>query len=373
MVPESENPQVFSPAELGLLHKLDCSIENASLETKEFALYSVLGTLLGMYADSFAVFTGLDYRVFVHTIPQDTLTGCAWIQLGAGRRSFQAIPDMTVRITRLHQDQEKRAHNLVLTIEAKRLVGTCGSMHSNYDCGFCLVIMNPFFSEFHTDGAKLRAVEVFPKHLPQLMFQAFSAWSESHEQPCIYVGILIGPYLTVLVFNHPPSHDSNDLPSSVLTPPCAHPEDNDVDNDEPLYMEKDESIGIGGDELIDVESDESLYPEGQHLCDAFPLEHAPQLVIFMEHIFKEPGDWRAGLSAPLQYIFHLATTDIIKSFEPDIIQEPSNIFTFAGPPQTHHNVTTFDQVGVVIITHFSLEPDTLTFIDNLQCIHQGLV
>ena len=118
----------FSHAELQFLHKLDCSIDNASRETKEFALYSVLGILLGAYADSFNVFEDSDSRVFVHATPQDTFTGLGWIKLGAGRVSLQAIPDMTVRITRLYKDQEEKAHHVALTIEAKQLSGAHGGM-----------------------------------------------------------------------------------------------------------------------------------------------------------------------------------------------------------------------------------------------------
>lgn len=350
---------MFSPTELKLLHKLDCSIENASLETKEFALYSVLGTLLGMYADSFTVFTGPDYRAFVHTTPQDTLTGHTWIQLGAGKMSLQAIPDMTVRITRLYQDQGGRDHHLVLTIEAKRLVGIHGSMYQIYNCGLPPVTVDPFLG-CHSDDLKNQAVEILPKHIGQLMFQAFSAWSESCKQGQLYVGILIGPYLTVLVFNHPPSHNPNNLPSSFTLPPHTHSEGDNMDGAGSLYGEEDDLVGTEESESMDAEHDKLLYAEGQHLCDAFPPEHAPQLVIYMEHIFKEPGDWRVGLSSPLQYIFDLATINIIKGFEPDIIQEPSGIFTFEGAPQTPYNVTTAEEVGFIVLTNI------LEF-DNLAC------
>jgi len=128
----TENIQTFSPTERALLQKLDCSIDNAFLEAQEFALYSVLGILLGMYADSFAVWEGPDSRAFVHATPQDTLTGVARIRLNSKRRSFRTIPDATVRITRLYRDLEKKAHHLVLVIEAKRLVGSHGSL-----CSIC--------------------------------------------------------------------------------------------------------------------------------------------------------------------------------------------------------------------------------------------
>ena len=129
----AENSPVFSPAELQLIHTLDCSIHNASLERKEFALYSVLCILLGTYANSFTVFECPDSRVFVHTTPQDTLTGQGWIQQGAGKISLQAIPDMTVQITRLDQGHKEKTHHLVLAIEAKWLDG---GMCSVYSCSF---------------------------------------------------------------------------------------------------------------------------------------------------------------------------------------------------------------------------------------------
>ena len=46
--------------------KLECTIRNAFLEVNEFALYSVLETLLGMYADSFTILEGLDSQAFIH-------------------------------------------------------------------------------------------------------------------------------------------------------------------------------------------------------------------------------------------------------------------------------------------------------------------
>lgn len=150
--------QTFSLAELKLLHKLDCSVHNASLETKEFALYSVLVILLEMYANSFTVFEDPDHWVFVHATPQDTLTGLARVRLGAGRVPFQAIPDMTVCITRLYQNQEKKSHHLVLTMEAKRLAGTHKSMCSIYNSGLHLALIN-IFIEHSSEDSKYRATK----------------------------------------------------------------------------------------------------------------------------------------------------------------------------------------------------------------------
>ena len=99
------------------------------------------------------------------------------------------------------------------------------------------------------------------------MFQAFSAWSESYDQKCLYVGILIGPFLTVLVFNHPPHHPPNNQPPSAEPFPGAHPQD-DVENE--------------------MKDGEFLYVEEKHLCDVFLQYHTPQLVIYTRHICKEP-------------------------------------------------------------------------------------
>ena len=160
------------------------------------------------------------------------------------------------------------------------------------------------------------------------MFQAFSAWSESYDQKCLYVGILIGPFLTVLVFNHPPNYPPNNQPPTAVPSPGAHLQD-EVENEM-----KDEKL---------------FYVEGRHLCDAFPQDHAPQLVIHTRHIFEEPEDWKAGLSAPLQCILHLATINIVKDFEPSIIQEPSNIFHFEGTPQAPYCVTAREQVNFIVL------------------------
>ena len=119
--------QPFSHLELKSFQKLECAIHNAFLEAKEFALYSVLETLLGMYADSFTTFEGEDCRVFVHVTPQDSLTGLTWVRLSSRRRSFRAIPDATIRITRMYGNRDDKVHRMVLVIEAKRLVRPSGS------------------------------------------------------------------------------------------------------------------------------------------------------------------------------------------------------------------------------------------------------
>ena len=179
----------------------------------------------------------------------------------------------------------------------------------------------------------LEAENALPSHIPQLMFQAFSAWSESPGQKCLYVGILIGPYLTALVFNHPPTIGPSGSLSTIVSPPHDASEGDDTDDDDL------EDTGLGDDEHLYVK-------EVQHLCDVFPREHAPQLVVYMEHILKDPKDWRIGLSIPLQHIFCLATADIIKSFEPGITQVPSSIFSSGGTPQMSYDVTTAQEVTI---------------------------
>ena len=135
------------------------------------------------------------------------------------------------------------------------------------------------------------------------MLQAFSAWSECPSQKCLYVGILIGPYLTALVFNHPPI--------------------------------------LGQDDLEDEKLSHTM--EEQHLCDVFPQEHAPQLAFYMKHILEDPTNWRMGLSASLRCLFHL-TTDIVESFEQQVSQEPSGIFSFEGDSQLPYDATVDEKV-----------------------------
>jgi len=173
---------------------------------------------------------------------------------------------------------------------------------------------------WNTNEAMLRAEDILPYHIPQLMFQAYSAWTESPGQPCFYVGILIGPYLTTMVFNNPPTTlDHHQSPPSRTSTPHDDSDDN-----------------------------ESLLTRNvQHICDVFPQERAPKLVIYMKHIFKDPEDWKMGLSTPLRYIFHLAT-DVVKSFEPGISQESSRTFSFKGVPQAPYDVTVDEEVTVII-------------------------
>ena len=111
------------------------------------------------------------------------------------------------------------------------------------------------------------------------MSQALSAWSESPSQKCLYVGVLIGPFITAMVFNHPP---------------------------------------VGG---------------FHKPHEAFPPENAPQLIIFLQHILEDLKDWKMGLSAPLRYLFHLATTKVVKNFEQQVTQKPSRMFSVEGTPK----------------------------------------
>lgn len=75
-----------------------------------------------------------------------------------------------------------------------------------------------------------QAAGVLRSQIPQLMFQAFSAWSESPEQKFVYVGILIGSYLAVLVFNLPLSLGQNNPPQSVASSLQNHPKGDNMDD-----------------------------------------------------------------------------------------------------------------------------------------------
>ena len=126
--------EAFSDSELKSFRTLECTIRNAFLEGKEFGLYSVLETLLGVYAGSFTIFDAQNSTAFVHVTPQDTLTGLARVQLSSQQKSFQTIPDATVRVTRLYGDQDKKVHRMALVIEAKRLVGLHGYSACSNQC-----------------------------------------------------------------------------------------------------------------------------------------------------------------------------------------------------------------------------------------------
>ena len=133
------------------------------------------------------------------------------------------------------------------------------------------------------------------------MSQALSAWSESPSQKCLYVGVLIGPFLTAMVFNHPPARGSNK----------PH--------------------------------------------KAFPPENAPQLIIFMKHILEDVQDWKMGLSAPLRHLFHLATTDIVKNFEQQVTQKPSRMFPVEGTPKASTHYVDRDEKVTMIFNSGSQE------------------
>ena len=171
-----------------------------------------------------------------------------------------------------------------------------------------------------TTKAKDKAEDVLQFHIPQLMFQAYSAWTESPDQQCLYVGILIGPYLTVMAFNHPPTILDHNQPPPFRAPPLDNSDD-------------DESL---------------LERDIEHICDVFPQERAPNLLMYMKHILEDPEDCKMGLSIPLRHIFRLASEDVIKNFEPGIIQRPSRLFSFEGVPQTSYDVTADDEVTIVI-------------------------
>ena len=111
----------LSNPEPKLLWQLECAIHNTYLEAMEFPLYSVLQTPLEAYAETFTILEESNTSVFVDATPKDTLTGHGKVDLAAKGTSVQAIPDATVHMTRLNWDQEKKAHHVVLFIEAERL------------------------------------------------------------------------------------------------------------------------------------------------------------------------------------------------------------------------------------------------------------
>jgi hypothetical protein len=75
-----------------------------------------------------------------------------------------------------------------------------------------------------------------------------------------------------------------------------------------------------------------------------PQQHAPELICFNSHILQNPSDWEMGLSVPLRYVLHLATRDVIKQFQPGIVEKPSRIFRFEDFAKTDFRETPRNQV-----------------------------
>ena len=128
------------------------------------------------------------------------------------------------------------------------------------------------------------ALDALPHYFPQLMSQAFSAWKNSPNQKYVYVGILIGPYLTIMSFDQPP--------------------------------------------LEHLGSQESL-----KMTDVFPRDCAPDIVTFMQHIFEDPDDCNKDLSMPLLHGFQLVAKTITK-IKQGITWETLSPFSFKGASAT---------------------------------------
>ena len=153
----------LSNSELRFLQRLECAIHNAFLEAMEYPLYSVLQTLLEAYAETFTVLEESKTSVFVHATPQDTLTGHEKVNLASKGTSVQAIPDATVRITRLHRDQEKKAHHVVLVIEAKRLAKEGESMWFIYH--HLLGVLMSYYQGYHGTSIVQKSKQRMLSHL----------------------------------------------------------------------------------------------------------------------------------------------------------------------------------------------------------------
>jgi hypothetical protein len=126
---------LFAPEEAEILQKLDGLLFNAFLESEEFALYSVLNTLLGAYERLFKSTRDL----FVHGTPQDVLVKGEIFCVKPGNKPLRTIPDNTVRMTRFHRDRIAKDQWVAILIEAKRLVAVNKSLN---DCAYLNIPCN---------------------------------------------------------------------------------------------------------------------------------------------------------------------------------------------------------------------------------------
>jgi hypothetical protein len=128
---------LFTPEEAETLQKLDGLLFDAFLESEEFALYSVLNTLLGAYEQLFTSTRDL----FVHGTPQDVLVKSEIFRVKPGNKPLRTIPDNTVRMTRLYREQLAKNQWVVILIEAKRLAAVDKSLNGcayfNAPCNSC--------------------------------------------------------------------------------------------------------------------------------------------------------------------------------------------------------------------------------------------
>lgn len=196
------------------------------------------------------IFDAPNSTAFVHVTTQDTLAGLARVQLDSQRKSFRTIPDSTVRVTRFYGDQGKKVHRMALSSKPNGWWDCMDTVRAPLNvihqrCNAKSMSGIPW----NTKEAKVKAGDILPRHIPQLMFQAYYAWQEFPDQQCLYVGILIGPYLTAMVFNSPPTLlGHRPLPASHASP---------------LTMTQ----------MTTNSSLQGIYLP--HICDVFPHERAP--------------------------------------------------------------------------------------------------
>jgi hypothetical protein len=136
------------------------------------------------------------------------------------------------------------------------------------------------------------------------MLQSWCSWSTFPTQEQLYLELFTGPFITVVKFSRPPG---------ML--PAPQSADKPVERAEGSPPRKRCKVD---------EPDTTLA-----LNELITREHAPQLVIWNHHIFRDPRDFTQGLSTALRYVLHIATENIVKRFDQGIRVEQSRIFNFS--------------------------------------------
>jgi len=154
------------------------------------------------------------------------------------------------------------------------------------------------------EARRKAAASTFRQNLAQLMSQSWCSRSTFPTQELLYLKLLTGPFITVVKFPRPPG---------VLPEPPS--------TDQTLERAR----GSPPRKRCRVDEVDATLP----LNELITREHAPQLVIWNHHIFRDPCDSTQGLSTALRYALHLTTENIVKRFDQGILVEQSRIFNFS--------------------------------------------
>jgi len=153
------------------------------------------------------------------------------------------------------------------------------------------------------EAGRKAATVTFRQSLAQLMLQSWCSWSTFPTQERLYLKLLVGPFITVIKFSRSPG---------VLPEPS------------PASRATERMEGSPPRKRCRVDEPDTTLP----LNEVITREHAPQLVVWNHHIFRDPHDSTQGLSAALRFVLQLTTEDIAKGFDQGIRVEQSRIFNF---------------------------------------------